>query len=164
MRKSVVAVLLVAAFGTAGLFFGKMLPSSFLPDEDQGYLYIQMQLPEASSIEARSDAAREVEAVLKDTPGVQYTSTIMGFSLLSLTRTSYTGFFWVTLKPWEDRKQIEEQFQVIKEKLNLKLLTLSRGTVFAFCPPAIAGVGTSGGFQFVLEDRAGKDPDSWSTT
>jgi HAE1 family hydrophobic/amphiphilic exporter-1 len=159
MRKSVVALLVVAAFGGAGLLFGKMLPSSFLPDEDQGYLYIQMQLPEASSIEATSDAAREVEAVLKDTPGVQYTSTILGFSLLSLTRTSYTGFFWVTLKPWEDRKQIEEQYQVIKAKLNLKLLTLPRGTVFAFSPPAIAGVGTSGGFQFVLEDRAGKDSE-----
>jgi HAE1 family hydrophobic/amphiphilic exporter-1 len=159
IRKSVVALVLIGAFGAACLFFGKKLPSSFLPDEDQGYLYIQMQLPEASSLEATSDAARQVEAVLKDAPGVQYTSTIMGFSLLSLTRTSYTGFFWVTLKPWEDRKTIDEQFQVIKAKLNLKLLTLPQGTVFAFSPPAIAGVGTSGGFQFVLEDRAGKDPE-----
>ena len=90
---------------------------------------------------------------------MQYTSTVMGFSLLSLTRTSYNAFFWVTLQPWEDRKQIEEQFQVIKAKLNLKLLTLPQGTVFAFSPPAISGVGTSGGFQFVLEDRAGKDPE-----
>ena len=159
IRKSVVALVAVAAFGAAGLFFGKALPSSFLPDEDQGYFYIQMQLPEASSLEMTSEAARQVEAVLKDTRGVQYTNTIMGFSLLSLTRTSYTGFFWVTLKPWEDRKQIDEQFQVIKAKLNLKLLTLPQGTVFAFSPPAISGVGTSGGFQFVLEDRAGKDPE-----
>jgi HAE1 family hydrophobic/amphiphilic exporter-1 len=118
-----------------------------------------MQLPEASSLQATSDAAREVEAVLKDTPGVKYTSTVMGFSLLSLTRTSYNAFFWVTLQPWEERKTIDEQFQVIKAKLNLKLLTLPQGTVFAFSPPAIAGVGTSGGFQFVLEDRAGKDPE-----
>ena len=107
----------------------------------------------------RAGAGHEVEAVLKDTPGVQYTSTVMGFSLLSLTRTSYNAFFWVTLQPWEDRKKIEEQFQVIKAKLNLKLLTLPQGTVFAFSPPAISGVGTSGGFQFVLEDRAGKDPE-----
>ncbi len=159
IRKGVLALVAIAAFGAAGLFFGKALPSSFLPDEDQGYFYIQMQLPEASSLEVTSEAARQVESVLKDTPGVQYTNTIMGFSLLSLTRTSYTGFFWVTLKPWEDRKQIEEQFQAIKAKLNLKLLTLPQGTVFAFSPPAISGVGTSGGFQFVLEDRAGKDPE-----
>ncbi|HXJ88324.1 MAG TPA: multidrug efflux RND transporter permease subunit [Candidatus Binatia bacterium] len=159
IRKSVVTVLALAGFAVAGIFFGKVLPSSFLPDEDQGYMYIQMQLPEASSLQATSDAAREVEAVLKDTPGVKYTSTVMGFSLLSLTRTSYNAFFWVTLQPWEDRKTIEEQFQVIKAKLNLKLITLPQGTVFAFSPPAISGVGTSGGFQFVLEDRAGKDPE-----
>src|SRR5271166_2089715 len=159
IRKSAVALVALAGFAVAGVFFGKVLPSSFLPDEDQGYMYIQMQLPEASSLQSTSDAAREVEAVLKDTPGVKYTSTVMGFSLLSLTRTSYNAFFWVTLQPWDDRKSMEEQFQVIKAKLNLNLLTLPQGTVFAFSPPAISGVGTSGGFQFVLEDRAGKDPE-----
>jgi len=159
IRKSAVALIALAGFALAGIFFAKLTPSSFLPDEDQGYMYIQMQLPEASSLQATSDAAREVEAVLKSTPGVKYTSTVMGFSLLSLTRTSYNAFFWVTLQPWEDRKHIDEQFQVIKAKLNLKLLTLPQGTVFAFSPPAISGVGTSGGFQFVLEDRAGKDPE-----
>ena len=159
IRKSAVALIALAGFALAGIFFAKLTPSSFLPDEDQGYMYIQMQLPEASSIERTSEAAHEVEAVLKSTPGVKYYTTSIGFSLLSLTRASYNGFFWVTLQPWEDRKQIEEQFQVIKAKLNLKLLTLPQGTVFAFSPPAIQGVGTSGGFQFVLEDRAGKDPE-----
>ena len=159
IRKSAIAVLALAGFAAAGLLFGKVLPSGFLPDEDQGYMYIQMQLPEASSLESTSDAARQVEAVLKATPGVKYCSTVMGFSLLSLTRTSYNAFFWVTLKPWEDRKTIEDEYQVIKAKLNLKLITLPQGTVFAFSPPAISGVGTSGGFQFVLEDRAGKDPE-----
>jgi len=159
IRKSVVALVALAGFGVAGFSLAKVLPSSFLPDEDQGYMYIQMQLPEASSIEATSDAAREVEAVLKSTPGVKYYTTSIGFSLLSLTRASYNAFFWVTLQPWEDRKSIDEQFQVIKAKLNLKLLTLPQGTIFAFSPPAIAGVGTSGGFQFVLEDRSGKESD-----
>jgi HAE1 family hydrophobic/amphiphilic exporter-1 len=159
IRKMAVAIVALAGFAVAGLFFGKMLPSSFLPDEDQGYMYIQMQLPEASSLESTSDAARQVEAILKATPGVKYCSTVMGFSLLSLTRTSYNAFFWVTLQPWDDRKTIEEEYQVIKAKLNLKLITLPQGTVFAFSPPAISGVGTSGGFQFVLEDRAGKDPE-----
>jgi hydrophobic/amphiphilic exporter-1 (mainly G- bacteria), HAE1 family len=159
IRKMAVAVVALAGLAVAGLFFGRMLPSSFLPDEDQGYMYIQMQLPEASSLESTSDAARQVEAILKSTPGVKYCSTVMGFSLLSLTRTSYNAFFWVTLKPWDDRKTIEDEYQVIKAKLNLKLITLPQGTVFAFSPPAISGVGTSGGFQFVLEDRAGKDPE-----
>jgi hydrophobe/amphiphile efflux-1 (HAE1) family protein len=159
IRKTVLAVVALAGFAVAGLFFGKMLPSSFLPDEDQGYMYIQMQLPEASSIQSTSEAARAVEDLLKTTPGIKYCTTSVGFSLLSLTRTSYNAFFWVTLEPWETRKKIEEQYQVIKAKLNLKLITLPQGTVFAFSPPAIAGVGTSGGFQFVLEDRSGRESE-----
>jgi HAE1 family hydrophobic/amphiphilic exporter-1 len=159
IRKSVVAVTVLTGFAVAGMFFGKVLPASFLPDEDQGYMYIQMQLPEASSMQSTADAARAVEALLKDTPGVEYCTTVTGFSLLSLTRYSYSTFFWVTLKPWDDRKTLEQEFQVIKAKLNLKLLTLPQGTVFAFSPPAISGVGTSGGFQFVLEDRSGKESE-----
>jgi HAE1 family hydrophobic/amphiphilic exporter-1 len=159
IRKSVVAVVALAGFAVAGVFFAKALPSSFLPDEDQGYLYIQMQLPEASSIQASAEASRAVEAVVRSTPGVKYCANTTGFSLLSLTRTSYNAFFWVTLEPWESRKTIEEQYQVIKARLNLKLITLPQGTVFAFSPPAIQGVGTSGGFQFVLEDRSGKESE-----
>ena len=159
IRKSIFAVVALAGFAVAGIFFARVLPSSFLPDEDQGYMYIQMQLPEASSIQSTSEAAQEVEAVLKSTPGVKYCTTAVGFSLLSLTRTSYNVFFWVTLEPWENRKRIEEQYQVVKAKLNLKLITLPQGTVFAFSPPAIQGIGTSGGFQFVLEDRSGRESE-----
>jgi len=159
IRKTVLSLVALAAFAAAGVIFAKTLPSSFLPDEDQGYMYIQMQAPAASSIQTTSEAARAVEQVLKDTPGVQYTSTVVGFSLLSLTRYSYSAFFWVTLHPWEDRKTMEQEYQVIKAKLNLKLHTLPQGTVFAFSPPAISGVGTSGGFQFVLEDRSGKESE-----
>jgi len=157
IRKSLFAVVALAGFGVAAVFFMKAVPTSFLPDEDQGYMYIQMQLPEASSIQSTAEATKVVEDVLKGTPGVKYSTTAVGFSLLSLTRNTYNAFFYVTLDPWEDRKKIEEQYQVIKAKLNLKLLTLPQGTTFAFSPPPIQGVGTSGGFQFVLEDRTGSD-------
>ena len=163
IRKSAIGLVAVVGFAVTGVFFAKVLPSSFLPDEDQGFMYIAMQLPEASSIQNTSEAARVVEDVLKSTPGVKYYNTSVGFSLLSLTRTSYNAFFWVTLKPWDDRKKIDEQYQVIRAKLNAKLATLPQGTVFAFSPPAIAGVGTSGGFQFVLEDRAGREPEFLTT-
>jgi HAE1 family hydrophobic/amphiphilic exporter-1 len=159
IRKSSLAMVALAGFAVAGLIFAKAVPASFLPDEDQGYMYVQMQLPESSSFQSTSEAARAVEDVLKSAPGVKYCTTAVGFSLLSLTRSTYNAFFYVTLEPWENRKQIEEQYQVIKAKLNLKLITLPQGTVFAFSPPAIAGVGTSGGFQFVLEDRAGRSSD-----
>jgi len=159
IRKSAFAAVALAGFALAGGFFAKLLPTSFLPDEDQGYMYVQMQLPEASSIQSTAEAARAVEQVVMSAPGVKHCTTAVGFSLLSLTRSTYSAFFWVTLQPWQDRKQIEEQYQVIKAKLNLKLITLPQGTVFAFAPPAIAGVGTSGGFQFVLEDRSGRESE-----
>jgi hydrophobic/amphiphilic exporter-1 (mainly G- bacteria), HAE1 family len=157
IRKGALVLVLLAACGLAGAFFGSRLPSSFLPDEDQGYAYVNMQLPNAASLDRTDAAAREVENVLAHTPGVQYTTTVIGFSLLSYVRTSYNAFYFVTLKPWGDRKTRAEQYQAIKVRLNQQLSRLPQGTVFSFSPPAIPGVGTSGGFQFVLEDRAGRD-------
>ena len=157
VRKSAVVLVLLAAFGLAGLFFGSRLPSSFLPDEDQGYFYINMQLPNAASLERTSEAGRQVEQILANTPGVQYTTSVLGFSLLSFVQTSYNAFFFVTLKPWSERETRAEQYQEIKARVNRQLSKLPQGTVFSFSPPAIPGVGTSGGFQFVLEDRAGRD-------
>jgi HAE1 family hydrophobic/amphiphilic exporter-1 len=157
IRKSVLALGVLAACGLAGVFFGSRVPSSFLPDEDQGYVYINMDLPNAASLERTSAAARQVEEILANTPGVEYTTSVVGFSLLSFVRTTYNGFFFVTLKPWSSRETQAEQFQEIKQRLNQQLGKLPRGTAFSFSPPAIPGVGTSGGFQFVLEDRAGRD-------
>ena len=157
LRKGVLALVVIAAFGIGAGFFSSRLPSSFLPDEDQGYVYINMDLPNAASLERTSAAARQVEEILANTPGVQYTTSIVGFSLLSFVRTTYNGFFFVTLKPWSDRQTRAEQYQEIKVRLNKELSKLPQGTAFSFSPPAIPGVGTSGGFQFVLEDRAGRD-------
>jgi HAE1 family hydrophobic/amphiphilic exporter-1 len=157
IRKSALALVLLAAFTAAGLFFGSRLPSSFLPDEDQGYFYINMQLPNAASLERTSAAGKEVEQILANTPGVQYTTSVIGFSLLSFVQTTYNAFFFVTLKPWGDRDTRAQQYQEIKARVNQLFSKLPEGTVFSFSPPAIPGVGTSGGFQFVLEDRAGKD-------
>jgi hydrophobic/amphiphilic exporter-1 (mainly G- bacteria), HAE1 family len=157
IRKSALALVALAAFGLAGLFFGSRLPSSFLPDEDQGYFYINMQLPNAASLERTTAAAKQVEQILANTPGVEYTTSVIGFSLLSFVQTSYNAFFFVTLKPWSERETRAEQYQEIKARVNQQFSKLPEGIVFSFSPPAIPGVGTSGGFQFVLEDRAGRD-------
>ena len=157
IRKGALALVVLAAFGIAGVVFAHFLPSSFLPDEDQGYVYINMQLPNAASQQRTAAASRDVEKILSETPGVQYYSSVIGFSLLSSVRTSYNAFYFVTLKPWSNRETRAEQYQEIKARLNQQLSKLPQGTVFSFSPPAIPGVGTSGGFQFVLEDRAGRD-------
>jgi HAE1 family hydrophobic/amphiphilic exporter-1 len=157
IRKAAVVMLLLVVAGGAAWLFSAHLPTSFLPDEDQGYLYINMQLPNAASLERSSAAAKQVEDVLAKTPGVEYTTSVVGFSLLSYVRTSYNAFFWVSLKPWDERQSRSEQYQAIKARLNQELKQLPEGTVFSFSPPAIPGVGTAGGVTFVLEDRAGKD-------
>jgi HAE1 family hydrophobic/amphiphilic exporter-1 len=111
IRKSVLALVVLAVCGLAGLFLGSLLPSSFLPDEDQGYLFINMQLPNAASQERTAAASRDVEKILSATPAVQYDTSIVGFSLLSNVRTSYNAFYFVTLKPWSERQTRAEQYQ-----------------------------------------------------
>jgi HAE1 family hydrophobic/amphiphilic exporter-1 len=157
IRKSVVAVVILAGCGVASYFISDRLPTSFVPDEDQGYFYLNIQLPNAASLQRTELVTAKVEDILAKTPGVRYTTSILGFSLLSLVRTSYNAFIFVTMKDWDDRKTRAEQFQVIKARLNRELSTLPEGVAFSFSPPAIPGVGTSGGFTFILEDRAGKD-------
>jgi HAE1 family hydrophobic/amphiphilic exporter-1 len=128
-----------------------------LPEEDQGYVFVALQLPDAASLERTDKVSREIEDFLSKTPGVQYTTSVIGFSLLSLVSDTYHSFFFVTFKPWSERTKPEEQYDAIKARLNKYLASLSEGIAFAFPPPVIPGVGTSGGFQFILEDRSGKD-------
>ncbi|MGH9581095.1 MAG: efflux RND transporter permease subunit, partial [Terriglobales bacterium] len=157
IRKSAIAFGVLVVCGAFAGFFNARLPSSFLPDEDQGYMYMNLQLPSASSLQRTEATARQIEELLAKTPGVESTASVVGFSLLSLTRSSYSAFFFVTLKEWKDRQKREEQYQFIRQSVNRKLAALPQGIAFSFAPPAIPGVGTSGGFTFVLEDRSGKD-------
>jgi len=155
LKKTAVVVVLLLAFCVAAGFFSSRVPSSFLPDEDQGYVYVNLQLPNDASLERTSQAATQIENILANTPGVKYTTSVIGFSLLSFVRTSYNAFFVVTLKPWDERTSRDEQFQAIKAHLNQQLSKLPAGIAFSFSPPAIPGVGTAGGFTFILEDRSG---------
>src|SRR5438094_2282930 len=157
IRKTFLSFGLLAALAVGAGLFGSKLPSSFLPEEDQAYIYLALQLPDAASLVRTDQACRKIEDFLSKTPGVQYTTSVIGFSLLSLAQNTYSAFFFVTFKPWSERTKPEEQYQAIKAGINKQLAGLTEGLAFAFPPPAIPGVGTSGGFTFVLEDRAGKD-------
>jgi hydrophobic/amphiphilic exporter-1 (mainly G- bacteria), HAE1 family len=157
IRKAVLSFALLVALAVGAGLFGSKLPSGFLPEEDLGYVFMALQLPDASSLERTDQAARKIEEILKNTPGVQYTTSVVGFSLLSLVQSTYSAFFFVTFKPWSERTKPEEQYTAIKANINKQLAGVTEGLAFAFAPPAIPGVGTSGGFQFILEDRAGKD-------
>ena len=157
IRKSAITLALLALFFGGAGWFGKHLPGGFIPEEDQGYFYMALQLPDAASLDRTDEAVRKIEDLLSKTPGIEYTTSVVGFNLLSFVQTTYSGFFFVTLKPWAERKSAEEQFEAIKTRLNQQLYGLTDGVAFAFSPPAIPGVGTSGGYTFMLEDRSGKD-------
>ncbi|MCU0576718.1 MAG: multidrug efflux RND transporter permease subunit [Desulfobacterota bacterium] len=157
IRKLAMSLLfLVLITGVTG-FLGMKLPSGFLPEEDQGYIFAGLQLPDASSLQRTDAATREAEKIIMKTPGVEYCTAIAGFNMLSGITNTYSSFFFITLKPWEERKTIQERYKYIMYNLNKGLMGLPQGTAFAFSPPAIQGIGTSGGVTMLLEDRAGKD-------
>ena len=157
IRKAGMSLLFLALVaGLAGLLGGR-LPGGFLPEEDQGYMYAGVQLPDASSLQRTSEVCRQIEEIMQKTPGVEYATSVIGYSMLSGVTNTYSGFFFVTLKPWHERKKPEEKYEAIMATLNRELSKLPQGIAFAFSPPAIPGIGTAGGVTFILEDRAGKD-------
>jgi HAE1 family hydrophobic/amphiphilic exporter-1 len=157
IRKLGISFTLLAVVAGAAFLIGYHLPSGFLPTEDQGFFYLNIQLPDAASLQRTDAFTKEVEAILKHTNGVQYYSTIVGTSLLTQTNATYYAFVFVALKPWGQRKTKETSIQSIMDSVNAKFDRMPAGHAVAFSPPVISGVGTSGGFSFMLEDRVGKD-------
>jgi HAE1 family hydrophobic/amphiphilic exporter-1 len=157
IRKSAMSLFFLVAIAILAGLLGKGIPTGFLPEEDVGYMYIHVSLPDAASLQRTDQACRKIEEIIKDTPGVEHYQTIMGISLMSVAQNTYSGFFFVTLKEWKERKKPEERYQAIMAHLNKELGKLPQAVAFAFPPPAIQGIGLSGGATLVLEDRAGKD-------
>src|SRR5271154_1886892 len=161
IRKSVFTIILLAVILTVALLLGARLPTAFIPEEDQGYAFVVAQLPYAASLERTDAVCKKIEDILAKTPGIKYATTVEGFSLLSQVQATYNAFFFVTLKPWSERKKPDEQFLAIRAHLNQELSKLPEATVFAFSPPSIPGIGSAGGATFILEDRSGKQDVSF---
>jgi hydrophobic/amphiphilic exporter-1 (mainly G- bacteria), HAE1 family len=156
VRKSVFALLLLAgAIAMVGLL-GKSIPTSFLPDEDQGYFFGGIQLPNAASQQRNDAIVRQCEDVLQHTPGVQYYSSVVGYSMLSGVNNTYSSFFFIAEKPWSQRKARDEQYKAMMAHINREFSKIPGAIGFVFPPPAIPGIGTSGGVTFILEDRSGQ--------
>ncbi len=155
IRKSGFALVFLLLVSVAAVWIARGIPNSFLPDEDQGYLYVGMVLPNAASLQRTTEASKRVEDVILKTAGVKSIVSVNGFSLLSFTQSTYTAFYFVTLKPWDQRKSKDEQYTAIQQHIAQGLGGIREGIAFSFPPPAIPGVGTSGGVSAVLEDRSG---------
>lgn len=156
IRKAVVGVLILVGFAALSGLLGRSLPTSFLPEEDYGYVFLNVQLPPAASLERTDAVLKKVEGILAKTDGVQYYNTVGGFSLLTRVSASYQGFFFVGLKPWSQRETPELEAKAIVGKLNGALAAqIPEAMAFTFMPPSIPGLGASGGFSFWLQDRSG---------
>src|SRR5712692_8040484 len=153
IRKAAIAVLILVGFAAVDGLFGNRLPTSFLPEEDYGYLFLNIQLPPAASLERTDQVSRKVENILKQTDGVQFVTSINGFSLLNRVSASYNGFCFISLQPWSERQQTAAE---ILKGINARLVSeVPEAMAFAFSPPAIPGLGNSGGFSLWLQDRSG---------
>jgi hydrophobic/amphiphilic exporter-1 (mainly G- bacteria), HAE1 family len=156
IRKAVVAMLLLGAFVILDGVVGRSLPTSFLPEEDYGFLFMNVQLPPAASLERTDVVTRKIETILANTPGVGGYTTIDGFSLLTRVSTTNSAFYFVTFKPWGERTASNLKSDAILANINRQLRAqVPEAVAFAFSPPAIPGLGNAGGFSLWLQDRSG---------
>ena len=163
VRKSIVGVVIILVLSVFVVLLGAKLPGGFLPTEDQGYAFVALQLPQGTSLQRTTEASQDVENALHKVPGVQSVTSVIGFSLLSFTQDTYHAFYFVTLKDWDQRKSADQQFSVIQQNLAKQLGGVKEGLAFSFPPPAIPGLGSSGGVSLVLEDRSGSGDQNFLT-
>ena len=163
IHKSGITMIALAGIAALAVFLGGRLPTGFLPQEDQGYLFVAMQLPDAASLQRTDSAVQRVTKALLATPGIEGVVGVDGFSLLTQTQSTNSAFFFVSLKPWEVRKSRTEQIQAIQASVQQKLAGVNEGLAFSFPPPQIPGIGTSGGVTMILQDRSGNDDPTFLT-
>lgn len=138
-----------------GIFIvGGKLPAGFIPEEDQGYLFANVMLPEAASLQRSHKLTNEVEQMILETEGVEYTTAIAGFNLLTGAYSTNNGFIFVALKDWDQREQTAAEISNI---INQKLKAINEATAFTFGPPAIPGLGSGSGFSMMIQDKGGND-------
>jgi HAE1 family hydrophobic/amphiphilic exporter-1 len=157
IHKSAFAMILIVLMGGIAVWLGGTLPGGFIPTEDQGYMFLAIQLPDGASAQRTDAAQQKITAALLKTPGVQGVIAVTNFSLLTQVQSTNQGFFFVALKPWDTRKTKDQQLLYIQNNLQKQLFADPDGIAFAFPPPSIPGIGTSGAVTMVLEDRSGVD-------
>ncbi len=165
VRRFVLAIAILLGFTVLAGGIGRILPQSFLPDEDQGYFIMNVELPEASSLQRTNTVMRKIDDILKHEPGILYYNAISGFSILSQTSSSRSGLYFCLLTPYDQRRSMAMQAGAIVASLNRKLAGLPDAQAFAFLPPAIPGIGQASGVDFFVQDYAGNTVDYlWQNT
>jgi len=158
LRLSVISMVLVAAFGLGIFGLMKITPTGFLPEEDQGAFFVNVQLPDGASVNRTSEAVKQVENVLKSMPQVQDTISIIGFSLLDSYSASNNAFLVAKLKPFEDRTKAADSAQALIAHVFSAAQQIRTANILPFNLPPVVGLSTTGGFEYQLENLEGADP------
>lgn len=149
-----IVFIIIVVVGILGL--GKVLPGGFIPAEDMGYFFINLQLPNAASLQRTNEVTKKIEGILKQNKDIEFYTSATGFSLLSNSMASNSGFIFCSLKKWEERDRTADE--IIAEVNKMLYMGVVEGQAFAFGPPAIPGLGNGSGFTFMLQDRVGNTP------
>jgi len=152
-KRVVVGIFLALGLATALLF--RLVPTGFLPDEDQGYFMISFQLPDGSALERTDAVAAEIEQVLKETSGIGGWNLFGAYDVLTNTSPSNAGSFFVTLAPWAERESRGESADVLIGKVRARVAAIPEALVRVLSPAPVRGLSRTGGFEFQLEDRSG---------
>ena len=158
VRLSIIGLLMVAiaGVGTAGL--SKVTPTGFLPEDDQGALFVVVQMPGGTSVARTSDVIRQAEDIVREEEAVADVTSVIGLNFIDNYSQPNAGFMVVTLKPFEERKDRTLGAPELIARLSAKFRQIPVGTVAPLAPPPIIGLGTGGGFTYVLQDLRGGDP------
>ncbi|MGC3971803.1 MAG: multidrug efflux RND transporter permease subunit [Pirellulales bacterium] len=149
---AIVVVLFIALVGLTGWLYQRV-PTGFFPTEDQGYLFVSVQLPDAASQPRTQGVMKQIDKILSENPAVADWITIGGLSLLDNSNASNTGTLFVTLKDWSERIPQGQTLDAVTKDLGAKFGGIQEAIVFPFAPPAIRGLGVRAGFQMQVEDR-----------
>jgi HAE1 family hydrophobic/amphiphilic exporter-1 len=155
VRKLAIPLVLLLGVTALSAGLGRKLPSGFLPDEDNGYALIGVQLPDAASLQRTRAVFKKVEAILGQTEGIRTYNTIAGYSFFTRSAASYAGTGFIGFKPWDERGREDLTAKAIVRKLNAQFSKIPEARVFALLPPAIPGISAAGGFSMFLQDRSG---------
>ncbi|MHC2931812.1 hydrophobe/amphiphile efflux-1 (HAE1) family protein [Bradyrhizobium diazoefficiens] len=155
---SIVGIAMVAVAGAATFGIARQTPTGFVPEDDQGAIFIIAQLPGGASVGRTSEVLRRAEDIIKQDPAVEDYTSIIGLNFIDSYSQANAGFMVVTFKPFEERKKGELGARETIARLRGKLRAIEGGVVVPLAPPPIVGLGTGGGFTYVLEDLRGGDP------
>jgi len=157
-RVAVYSVIVVAGVaGITALLFD-ITPQSFLPDEDQGALFAALRLPEGASLNRTEEVVKQVEDIVRPVPGVQGILSVVGLNFIDYVASSNQAFFVIQLKPYEQRTDSAQSANAILARLRPQLAAIGGAIAFPFNLPPILGLGSTGGFQYVLEALQGQPP------